>query len=597
MAASGARARARRAWLGVGLAVALGVTIGPAVAVDQARGRPPAAADLLEEKLHHAHPAGLAAPAAQVAENFEVLGHVGFGRLDTNGDVFAHDGFAYVGTWADPCTDRGVKIVDVGNPRQPRFVGTLGGRPGTSAEDMVVREVSTTRFAGDLLAVGMQRCGSAPRLNRQRFGVQFWDVTDPMRPVRLSELSMSDGQGGVHELDLFQRGNRVFALLATPFTEWFDPQRDGDFRIVDVTDPRNPRQVGQWGARAHRLSRGPLSGQGSFGARFDHSVRASEDGLRAYVSYWDLGVLTLDISDVARPRLVTRTRYGRFADGDAHSVSVYQAGARTLLLQNDEDFDPRSPVAVRVRGAVAGVGTESPTAPALWRRAGHGVSGRVVPATRQGCRATDYPRRANGAVVVVRTRFSLLPSRRFVPACSQGRQERMAQRAGAVAVVHAFRSPDASPQWFTTTRVRVPVVFTRAAVAMRMVRAGRGRLQARPPSWGFLRVYDARTGRQVAAFDDVPNVHRLPAPAGEWTVHNNEVVGDRSYVSWYANGIVALDLRPLDQARPRAPVRVGRFVPPGRPRVWGVAVDDGGLVYASDMVSGLWILRPTGAAR
>jgi hypothetical protein len=29
--------------------------------------------------------------------------------------------------------------------------------------------------------------------------------------------------------------------------------------------------------------------------------------------------------------------------------------------------------------------------------------------------------------------------------------------------------------------------------------------------------------------------------------------------------------------------------------VWGVAID-GGLVYASDMVSGLWIVRPTGDA-
>jgi hypothetical protein len=43
------------------------------------------------------------------------------------------------------------------------------------------------------------------------------------------------------------------------------------------------------------------------------------------------------------------------------------------------------------------------------------------------------------------------------------------------------------------------------------------------------------------------NVHRLPSPAGEWSIHSNEVVGDRSYVSWYSNGIVALDLRPLRQ--------------------------------------------------
>jgi hypothetical protein len=172
MAASGALVRVRTACLSLGLAAAAGLTLGPATAVgdaaaDRARTQPPAAA-ALEEKLHHAHPAGPAAATRQVTENFQVLGHVAFGRLDTNGDVFAHDGFAYVGTWAQPCSSRGVKIVDVGNPRQPRFVGTLAGRPGTSAEDMVVREVATARFTGDLLAVGIQRCGSAPRLDRQR---------------------------------------------------------------------------------------------------------------------------------------------------------------------------------------------------------------------------------------------------------------------------------------------------------------------------------------------------------------------------------------------------------------------------------------------
>ena len=72
------------------------------------------------------------------------------------------------------------------------------------------------------------------------------------------------------------------------------------------------------------------------------------------------------------------------------------------------------------------------------------------------------------------------------------------------------------------------------------------------------------------------------------------MLGDRAYASWYSHGIVALDV-----TDPTAPQLVGQFVPAGQPfpDVWGVAVDpETGLVYASDIGSGLWIVRPTGDA-
>jgi hypothetical protein len=546
--------------------------------------------------MHRGIDAADSAPGtAAVSKNFEVLGHLDFGRRDTNADVFVHNGFAYVGTWGSPCSARGIKISDVSAARNPRFVGTLAHRTGTSAEDVVVRSISTKAFTGDLLAVGIQRCDFRSRLDDQHFGAQFWDVTHPRHPVKLGGINMANEFGGVHELDLVQRGGNVFALLATPFTEWFDPHQDGDFRIVDVTNPRNPRQVGEWGAAEHGLSPGPFFGQGSFGASIDHSVRASANGKRAYVSYWDLGVLTLDISDVTRPRLVSRTRYRPSADGDAHSVSVYRSGNRKFLLQNDEDFDPRSPAELRSAGRRVGFGAESPAAPALWAQPGHDISGRVVRASGQGCVDAAYPASTAGSIAVVKTPFSALGDPQYEPRCRQVVQERAARRAGAIAVIHDFRSPDTSPQWFTSWRVGIPVVFAERRDVAVLADAGRGTLKAQRPSWGYLRVFDAATGRQVAKFDRVKNVHRLPAPAGSWSIHNNEVVGDRSYVSWYSNGIVALDLRPLRGADIDNPEKVGRFIPPGDPQVWGV-VARGGRVYASDMNSGLWILRPTGAA-
>ena len=86
--------------------------------------------------------------------NFRVLGHNDLGLSETNGDVFVHGNFAYVGTWADPCNGRGVKILDVSDLSDPQLIGTLAAREGTSAEDMVVRRVSTPFFSGDLMESG-----------------------------------------------------------------------------------------------------------------------------------------------------------------------------------------------------------------------------------------------------------------------------------------------------------------------------------------------------------------------------------------------------------------------------------------------------------
>ena len=74
-----------------------------------------------------------------------------------------------------------------------------------------------------------------------------------------------------------------------------------------------------------------------------------------------------------------------------------------------------------------------------------------------------------------------------------------------------------------------------------------------------------------------------------WSIHNTEVLGDRAYSSWYSHGIVAIDM-----SDPTSPKLVGQFAAP-HAVTWGVAIDpETGLVYASDIAGGLWIVRPTG---
>ena len=97
---------------------------------------------------------------------------------------------------------------------------------------------------------------------------------------------------------------------------------------------------------------------------------------------------------------------------------------------------------------------------------------------------------------------------------------------------------------------------------------------------------------------------RLPLGSGDYTIHNPMVMGTDVYISWYSDGV-----RVVDASDPTNPEEVAFFVPPAgqnpvkpaqrstlsqTPQVWGVFVDEEiGLVYASDMNTGLWILRRT----
>ena len=110
---------------------------------------------------------------------------------------------------------------------------------------------------------------------------------------------------------------------------------------------------------------------------------------------------------------------------------------------------------------------------------------------------------------------------------------------------------------------------------------------------------------QIATFKTANASGSKDVKAGDYTIHNPLLVGDTLYISWYTDGI-----RVVDASDPRRPREVAHFVPPAvnnpiRPsqrgtltnttQVWGVAYDESrDLVFASDMNSGLWILRRTG---
>jgi hypothetical protein len=127
-----------------------------------------------------------------------------------------------------------------------------------------------------------------------------------------------------------------------------------------------------------------------------------------------------------------------------------------------------------------------------------------------------------------------------------------------------------------------------------------------PAGWGGQTLYDATDPDHVTSVatylsSGANESNEELDYSGYFSAHEVQVVDGVEYVSWYSDG-----LRMIDLSDPSQPTEVAFFVPPASadpqqhwiapnrnrsfPLVWGVTVVDG-LVFLSDVHTGLWIVR------
>ncbi len=617
--------------------VAIGLVSSPAGANPDRRHRsdsPSAVARALEtpSKIHHIDAVSAAVGRAHpaVLDNFRILSHVRMPGHQAAADIYFFDHerrgqFAYVGSFREPCTTDGVRIFDVTQPRRPRLadIAHLPRTYRTSVEDISVERVGDRT----ILAGGLQACG-----RHGKDGLALWDVTRPWNPALLSFLPTP---GGVHELDLAPRADgSVLALLTNPFVEfadtYFGANRGGELRIVDITRPRHPARIANWGiirdTDLPTFGGDPIissyQGMDSFFAGiYAHSVRDADRGMTAYVSYWDAGILKLDISDPESPTFVGRTFYEIGDAGDGHSMFPLDANGTRYIIQNDEDYFSDSPISVTSSetGTTEFSGMHEPWMPmTLWDT---GAITADVWDAGDGCDEADYSG-ADGAVVIVDTLdpfYEGVIDGWSVP-CTFQRQIALAATSGATALLSNLVGPD-DPYPFPYARPRAITPDEDMVVAQvadtdglaDALRSASGTttvtLAPTTPAVGYVRIFDesqvtdldgdgiAQEFTEVATFTEPDHVYGELSPPvhATWSVHNTEVSGDIAYSSWYSNGVVAWNLSDIT-----SPTQVGQFRPrmrQGWPLTWGVAFDpSSGLVYSSDMRGGLWVTKPTGPA-
>ncbi len=529
-------------------------------------------------------------------------------------DVATYKDLAFVGKWAGPCPGSGVDIIDIADPAAPVKIAHTEEHANTSMEKMRPLRVGER----DVLGIGLQDC-HRPGSPAGKSGLELVDISDPHTPRTLSIFdidTLGAHVGGVHELDLTTApGGRALALLAVPNLEARTADDTasggkGDLVIVDISDPAHPVLTSTWGILGDPALGPSLAARVRYGSdarTLLHSVRASRDGTRAYLSYWDAGVILLDIHDPAKPLYVGRTSFQPGEEGNAHSVS--EANDGNVLVQADEVLDPytlsiSSPSFPGSRGA-----GRASYGPSITSHGDGGVTGQVVPVGR-GCpagsinglfAADPYPPDVRGHIALIER-----------GSCHFDQKTAEAQRAGATAAI-IYNSDD--PQTHgeevlgmagessvrlsdgASVTITIPTISVQRSVGLLL-------RDATPPatvtaaitfgSWGYLRLFDVHDPsqpKQISTVTTPETKDEAAAKRGTWSVHNPEVQGSTVFASWYNDGVRAIDI-----SNPTLPREIGFWkgegLPDGTPpvEIWGVALH-GNLILASDLNYGLFILR------
>jgi hypothetical protein len=194
---------------------------------------------------------------------------------------------------------------------------------------------NSLEVVGDVMTVAYQ----VSRRGLKPAGLELFDISVPEKPRSISFLDCSAPHSrGVHQL-WFCDGRYVHMAAGAPDYVPRDMRDDQCYRIIDVGNPSKPVEVGRWwlpgtaeGDSAPALKRhAPHADQGN---RVHNCNVYPQRPDRAYIGYIDAGMVILDISDMAHPKMVSRWDNSPPFDGFTHTV--LPLFDRDLLVVTDE---------------------------------------------------------------------------------------------------------------------------------------------------------------------------------------------------------------------------------------------------------------------
>jgi hypothetical protein len=544
-------------------------------------------------------PAAFAGHGGSASPELEVVGTFPVPHEGLTTDVWAYGNFAYIGSFdvidgTDQCSLdlTGVRVIDISDPTDPSLASFIPARPGTRNNDVKVEHIETPHFNGEILVASNEPC-EAPFMPRTqsngkgvvagRGGISIWDVTDPTKPKAMKQSFMTNG---IHNTFIWQDGSNAYLIAV-------DDVATRDVVVVDITKPQSPKVIARVGAPDWPdLDFGEIEGP----SLFLHDVWV-QDGI-AYLSYWDAGLVLLDVSDVANPVFLGDSTYpnpdvvsGLPPEGNGHVSAPTADGLLTIL--GDEDFSKFSAVVNTSAGTfkigVALFGpdplTTYPAGDVVWT-GGEGCSSGAIPP------ADAFDPDPQIALIQRGTCFF---SEKALNAEQQGYDAYIVANnaAGGEGIINMSAGTD--------DPVTIPGIFVGFSAGEALKAPGTTVLSVDSifDGEGFMRVLDVTDPENIVqighfATEGVFSLGEIPE---DRTAHNVIVRGETAYWSWYWEGIRVVDFSdcdPGDGFEGCTPTEVAHFVDTGdHSNFWGVYLHDhpdgNTYILGSDRDSGLWI--------
>jgi hypothetical protein len=206
----------------------------------------------------------------RVTRGIEVVAHLPLPVRTAEIWVHPSGRCAYVSSIADR-----VYAIDITAPGSPRIVDSM------MADARIINDVMTTED-------GRHGVFTRENASTRKNGIVIFDASDPCHPSQIAEYTETV-TGGVHSAFVYQ--DHVYLT----------DDATGSLRVIDITNPREPREVARWQT------------QQTEAGRYVHDVDV-RDGL-AYLSYWNDGLIILDVGDGRKggspenPQFVAQLKY------------------------------------------------------------------------------------------------------------------------------------------------------------------------------------------------------------------------------------------------------------------------------------------------
>ena len=262
--------------------------------------------------------------------NFELVGHTDLGGMGDASQIMVAKGHAYVGHRIS----RGISVVDVRDPRNPKTVNFLPVHPHSwsihlqAHGDLLLGieefDFKSTISQKDYYATSIRDMHSSNfgvRGVDYSAGMRVYDISDPARPRAIGFLEV-EGLG-IHRI--WWVGDRYAYASAI-----LDGFTDHILIIIDLIDPTNPVEVGRWWMPGMWKSGGETQVPGARVA-LHHAVVVDDV---AYGCWRDGGLTLIDVKDKSSPKLIAHRNWSPPYGGGTHSALPLPD--RGLLVVADE---------------------------------------------------------------------------------------------------------------------------------------------------------------------------------------------------------------------------------------------------------------------